>query len=136
MDIERKANQLVISLSNDEVFRVMDGNTIGERRGLLPDSKVEILPLSDIMPDDSDKDRWTDERLKKAQTTPLYGRVLSNQDLQIGVPQIVLRDVRVIGRRIGKEELEVLDEGFRETIPNEGIQINFGGSLKIIDLYQ
>ena len=135
MEVDRRENRLVINLTSDEVFAVQAGRTIGERGGLLLDSKVEILPLGKIMVDDSDKDRWNDSHLEKAQTTPLYARILPNQDLQIGIPEIVLSDVRVSDRIIRRGEILVFDEEIRELLPEEGVKLNFRGSLQVIDLY-
>lgn len=134
MEVERSKDSLVVHLTAEEVFAIQAGKTVGERGGLLPDSKVEIIPLKKIAPDDSNKDQWTDDRLEMARKAPLIACVFSNQDVQIAIPEIVLSDVRVAGRNIPNGEIVLFDENARHVLPSEGIRITFGGSLQVVDV--
>lgn len=133
MEIVRNENQLVIKLTSDEVDRVASGSIIGDRGGLLPDSKVEVSPLFVREKDDSNQHRWNDNRLELASKMPLLTRIFPNQDLQICIPDLVLSDVRVTGRTIPLSAIELPDEAMREFLPQEGVRLEFGGSLKLIN---
>lgn len=64
---------------------------------------------------------------------PLPTRVFSNQDLQVCIPEIVMSDVRVTDRTIPLSEIEIPNEDMRELLPQEGVRVEFGGSLKILN---
>ena len=139
MEVERKGKQIVVNLTREEVFGLQEGKTIhGGRPGVtMPDAKVEVIPLSAIEPDDSAKDRYSDDRLEKAIKAPLKGNLFSNGDLQIIVPAIKLTDVRLANARLPRESIETPTSNDKKglvehVIPQDGVRLNFGGSLKIV----
>ena len=143
VDIERKGDRIDIRLTAEEVYRIQSGGTIGDRpfsSVTMPDAKVEVLPLSRIDPfDDSLKDKWSFERLDKAKKAPLKGFVWPDGDLQIFVPAIKLTDVRLASARLPRESLiapgtEDKKSLIEHVIPQDGIRLNFGGSLKTINI--
>lgn len=138
---ERGQNNISIYLTADEVYRLQDDYTVGERLGVIhPDAKIEILPLSAVEEDDSLWDKWSDDRLTMAQAAELKGNLFLNGDLQVIVPAISLSDVRVACLQLPRESISSPvpeNEAYlQEIIPNEGVTLHLGGSLKIVDVYQ
>lgn len=135
---EKDQNNLSIYLTVEEVYRLQDGHIVGDRLGIThPDSKVEVLPLSAVEPDDSLKDKWSDVRLTKAQTTELKGNLFSNGDLQVIVPAISLSDVRVASLQLPRERISTENEAYlTQMIPEDGVIVRLGGSLKVVDVYK
>lgn len=140
MEVEKRGREIIVNLSQEEVFHLQAGKTIGDRPGVtMPGAKVEILPLSAIEPDDSLKDKWTNDRLSIATETPLRGNLFPNGDLQIIVPAIKLIDVRLGSARLPRESIETPITESRKglvehVIPQEGIRLNFGGSLQHVNI--
>lgn len=138
MEVERRDNHIFVSLSSEEVFSLQDGHTIYGKPGITPDAKVEVLPLSAIEPDKSLEDRYSLDRLEKARASQLKAHLLPSEDLQIFVPAIKLTDVRVAGGMLLKEQIETPlagtrnDEQVNHVIPEKGIVLTFGGSLRTI----
>jgi len=138
---ERGQNKISIYLTADEVFRLQDGHTIGERLGIThSDSKVEILPLSAVEKDDSLRDNWSDDRLTKVQTAELRGNLFTNGDLQVIVPAISLSDVRVASLLLPRERITApMSENeayLTQMVPEGGVAVYLGGSLRIVDVYK
>ncbi len=138
MKAERSESQLTVSLTSDEIRAVQAGRTVGDRSNvILMDAKIEILPLGAIEPDDSAQYRFSDERLEMARTTPVKGKLFPNGDLQIFLPNIVLADVRVAERVVAKKDIQdQMQQGqiVDLWIPENGVRVAFGGSLKVIDI--
>ncbi len=142
MKAERTPQAIVIRLSEEETFRVKAGNVVGDRPGItLPDAKINVWPLSAIEPDDSLQDQWSLDRLEKGLSVPLKGRIDTDGDLSIFVPAITLSDVRISGRSIARESIETpgtrdedREEYLSKTIPEKGVIVVFGGSLRVVDI--
>lgn len=140
MQVERRENQIAVRLSREEVFAVSDGRIIGDRPGVtMPDAKIEVLPLSAIEEDDSGRNRYASDRLERAIAAPLRGNLFPNGDLQIIVPSVKLSDVRVSQAELSREQIETpLTEQGKEllehVIPEGGVVIYFGGSLREVDV--
>lgn len=138
---ERGQNIISIYLTADEVYRLQDGHTVGERLGVThPDSKVEVLPLSATEEDDSLKDQWSDDRLTRAQTAELKGNLFFNGDIQVIVPAISLSDVRVASLHLPRERVSIQmpeNEAYlTQMVPEGGVTVHLGGSLRVIDVYK
>lgn len=139
MEVEKRGREIVINLTRKEVFDLQTGRTIGDRPGVtMSDAKIEIVPLGAIEPDDSLKDRWAIDRLEKATKAPLNGILFSNGDLQIIVPAIKLSDVRLTNAKLTKESIKTPITNARNdlinVIPENGVRLNFGGSLKVVNI--
>lgn len=142
MKAERKGQAIVVSLSAEETFSVQAGNVVSSRPGVtLPDAKINVWPLSAIKPDNSLKDKWAIDRFEKGLVAPLEGRLDRDGDLAIFVPAIKLSDVRISGGNIPREQVETpgtKDEDrerfLGHTIPEKGVIVVFGGSIKEIDV--
>lgn len=142
MKAERGERFIVVSLTREEVFSVQAGRTIGDRPGvILPESKIEVLPLSAVEEDNSLNDRWAIDRLDKGLAAPLKANLFPNGDLQIFVPAIKLADVRISHARLPRESIKTPmteEKDHKEyvsmTIPEKGVIVNFGGSLRIIEI--
>lgn len=143
MKVERTEQAIIVDLSQEETFRIQAGNVVSDRPGItLPDAKIHVWPLSAIEPDDSLKDRWDIDRLGKGLSSPLKARMDTDGDLSIFVPAIKLSDVRISGARLPRELIEtpgIKREEDRErflhhAIPEKGVILNFGGSLRVVDL--
>lgn len=144
MDVERKNGKIAVSLTADEVHDLQAGRMIGTRSHIIvPDAKVEVFPLSSIDVDESGRDRYAIDRLTKAKAASLKGHITPNGDLQIFVPEIVISDVRVAYAEISRDQFdtplsknEQAAEDLKRNIPDKGVRVNFGGSLKVIDIDQ
>jgi len=142
MKAERTPQAIIVRLSQEETFSVQAGRTIGDRpRAILPDSKIEVAPLSAVQEDDSLKDQWSLDRLEKGLKTPLKGNLFPNGDLQVLVPAIKFSDVRISHASLPRETIvtpmtEDKDraEYLSKTIPEKGVIVVFGGSLKTVDV--
>jgi hypothetical protein len=141
MEVEKTPREIIFNLTREEIFSLQAGKTVyGGRPGvILPDAKADVSPLSIINPFDrvTDKERFANDRLKKATEAPLSGYLWSNGDLEIFVPAIKLTDVRLASARLPKKgiitpEGEGLKIFVERVIPEEGIKLNFGGSLKTV----
>ena len=142
MKVERTEEQISLRLSQEEVFKIQAGNVVSDRPGItMPDAKINVWPLSAIEPDDSLKDRWSDDRLEKGLRAPLRGRMDTDGDLSVFVPAIKLSDVRISFASLPREAIimpgtrdEDKKEFLKKAIPERGIIVHFGGSLKVIDV--
>ncbi|MBI4089346.1 MAG: hypothetical protein HY424_01405 [Candidatus Levybacteria bacterium] len=143
MEVEKREKEIIINLTQEEIFELQRGKTIhgGRPAVTMPDAKVDVLPLRAIDPNDSlsEKDRWADDRLEKARKAPLKALLFSDGDLQIFVPAIKLTDVRVASARLSRKSIETPGTKDREglvkhVIPQEGIRLNFGGSLRHVHI--
>lgn len=144
MDVERKNGKISVSLTADEVHGLWSGRMIGTRSHVIvPDAKVEIFPLSSISIDESGKDKHAIDRFSKALAAPLKGHITPNGDIQIFVPEVVISDVRVAYADISRDQFDTPlsrngqdAEDLKRNIPDKGVRVNFGGSLKIVDIGQ
>lgn len=140
MEVEKRNNQIVAALTRDEVFDLQNGHTIGARPSVtMIEAKVEVIPLSAIERDSSLKDQYSRDRLEKIKKAKSKTFLWSDGDLQVFVPAILLTDVRVASITIPRESVETpgtekRKELVEHVIPQEGIRLNFGGSLKIINI--
>jgi|WetSurMetagenome_2_1015567.scaffolds.fasta_scaffold247923_2 hypothetical protein len=141
MEVEKRRREIVVSLTREDVFDLQSGNTIhGDRPAVtMPDAKIEVTPLSAIEPDDSLRDMWNPDRLEKAQEALLKVYLWSDGDLQIFVPAIKLTDVRIAGATLPRESIKTpgTKNGkalVRHVIPTDGVRLNFGGTLKTINI--
>ncbi len=142
MKAERKNNAIVVHLSADETLKLQDGQNVGGRFGVTsPDAKITVWPLNAIANDDSLKDLWSLDRLEKASKASLEGRLDIDGDLALFVPAIKFSDVRISSASLPKEEIKTpgVEGEDRKTvlarqIPEKGIIVNFGGSLKEVDV--
>lgn len=142
MKAERTEQAIIAHLSQEEVFSIQAGNVVSGRPGItLPDAKINVWPLSAIEPDDSLKDKWELDRLEKGVSAPLKGRLDTDGDLSIFVPAIKLSDVRIPGARIARESIETpgtkaedRERFLLHAIPEKGVIVAFGGSLKHVDV--
>jgi hypothetical protein len=143
MEIEKTPREIIFNLTREEVFSLQAGKTVyGGRPGIiLPDAKADVSPLSMINPFDSitDKERFADDRLEKVTKAPLSGNLWSNGDLEIFVPAIKLTDVRLASARLPKKDVKTPEGENMKTfvervIPEDGIRLNFGGSLKTVNV--
>lgn len=142
MRTERTGERIVVHLSQEEVFRAQDGDVVSDRPGVtLPDAKIHLWPLSAIQPDDSSRDKWSVDRQEKGLKAPLKARLDTDGDLSIFVPAIKLSDVRISGASIARDSIETpgvqgeaREKFLRHAIPKEGVIVNFGGSLKVIEI--
>ena len=147
MEVERKGKEIVANLTREDVFDLQAGKTIygknkthGDRPAVtMPDANFEVLPLSYIELDDSLKDKWAIDRLKKAKEAQLKAYLFSNGDLQVFIPAITLSDVRLENITLFRESIETpgTEDGkslVEHVIPKEGIRLNFVGSLKILNI--
>ena len=142
MKAEIKHKVIVVSLTQEETFAIQDGKAISDRPGVtMPDAKINVWPLSAIEPDDSLKDRWSDDRLEKGLRAPLRGRMDTDGDLSVFVPAIKLSDVRISFASLPREAIimpgtkdEDKDEFVKKAIPEKGVIVAFGGSLKVVDV--
>jgi len=140
MRTERNEKSIDIYLTAKEVNAIQEGQTISDRPGVtMPDAKVEVLPLSAFEPDDSLKDRYSNDRLAKGLSAPLRGNLLGNGDLQVIVPAIALTDVRISRVHLPREMIKtpLVEDGDKlveQVIPKGGVRVLFGGSLRIVDV--
>lgn len=136
MDIERYNDYMIVSLTSEEVFRVQKGETVGERGGLEIDSKVEIAPLSAIEEDETVGNEYAMDRLQKGLEAKLKAQLFSNADLKVFIPDVALRDARISGKRLLTSQIEGLssDEEMVKIFPKNGVIINFGGSVNLVDV--
>lgn len=142
MKAERTERAIIVHLSQEEVFSIQAGNVVSDRPGItLPEAKIHVWPLSAIEPDDSLKDRWSIDKLEKGLNAPLKGRIDTDGDLSVFVPAIKLSDVRIAGGSLPRELIETpgtKDEDreafLRHAIPQKGVIVNFGSSLKVINV--
>ena len=147
MEVEKRKKEIVVNLSREDVFDLQAGNTIygqnkthGDRPAVtMPDATVDVFPLSTIEEDNSLKERYSDDRLEIAEKTPLKGSLWPNGDLQIFVPAIKLTDVRLVGAILPREAIETPNTENRKglvehVIPQGGVRLNFGGSLKTVHI--
>ncbi len=142
MKTEKSGDTLTINLSQDEVFRIQAGDVVTDRPGVtMPDAKIHVWPLSVIDSDDSLKDKWSVDRLEKGLSTPLKARLDTDGNLSVFVPAIKLSDVRISGANIARDLIQTpgVKDGDRErflhhVIPTKGVIVNFGGSLKVIEI--
>lgn len=142
MKAEKREQFIVVSLSREEIFSVQAGRTIGDRpRAILPDSKIEVAPLSAVQEDNSLENQWSLDRLEQGIKAPLKGNLFPNGDLQILVPAIKLSDVRISHARLPRGDIAtpMTDEKDRteylsKTIPEKGVIVVFGGSLRVVDV--
>ncbi len=142
MKAERTPQAIIVSLSSEEVFAVRAGRVVGDRPGVtLPEAKISVWPLSAIEPDNSSKDHWSIDRLERGLAAPLRARLDTDGDLSVFVPAIKLSDVRITDGRLSRELIETPDlkgedrEKFLSgAIPEKGIIVNFGGSLKKVNI--
>ena len=142
MKTEKTPKIIVVSLSQEEVFKIQAGNVVSDRPGItMPDAKINVWPLSAIEPDDSLKDRWSDDRLEKGLRAPLRGRMDTDGDLSVFVPAIKLSDVRISFASLPREAIimpgtrnEDKKEFLKKAIPEKGVIVAFGGSLRIVDV--
>ena len=141
MKTEIKHKAIVVSLSQEETFKLQAGATISDRPGVtMPDAKITVWPLSAIEHDDSLKDQWSLDRLEKGSKASLKGRLDTDGDLSVFVPAIKLSDVRISLANLPREKIKTpgVEGEDRETvlahqIPEHGVIVNFGGSLKEVD---
>jgi len=140
MRAERNEKSIGIYLTAKEVNAIQEGQTIGDRPGVtMPDAKVEVLPLSAFEPDDSLKDRYSNDRLAKGLSAPLRGNLFGNGDLQVIIPAIALADVRISGVHLPRKAIKapLVEDGDKlveQVIPKGGVLVLFGGSLQVIDI--
>lgn len=142
MDIERRGKHIHITLTNEEVCGLRNGNTYSERAGLTyPDSKVTVAPLSEIDPEQrlNDEKIYALDRLIRSLTTPFRAMLDTDADLRVFVPDIATVDVWVSGGKISKENIETSEgpdwrEQQLKIIPEGGIVVEFQGSAKIVDV--
>jgi hypothetical protein len=146
MEVEKRGKEIVVNLTQEDVSSLQAGETIhgtnihgGRPAVTMPDAKVDVLPLNTIEPDDSLKDKWTDDRLEKATEASLRTFLSSDGDLQIFVPAIKLTDVRLGDAKLprGSIETPTTKSGkalVKHVIPQGGIRLIFGGSLKTVNI--
>ena len=147
MEVEKKGEQIVATLTREDVFGLQAGKTIfgenrvhGDRPAVtMSDANFEVAPLSAIEQDDSLKDRWSMDRLEKAMKAELKGHLSSDGDLRIFVPAIKLSDVRLGGAKLPRESIKTsgTENGralIEHVIPPNGIILNFGGTLKTVNI--
>lgn len=140
MKAERNENTIDVYLTAGEVHAIQGGQTIEDRLGVtMPDAKIEVLPLSVVGLDDSLRDRYAADRLRKGLSSQLKGNLYANGDLQVIVPAIKLTDVRIKAARLPREAIStpLIGDGkelVQHVIPEEGVIVHFGGSLEIIDV--
>jgi len=143
MKAERKEREIIVDLSAEEVFRIQDEKTVGDRAGVtMSDAKIDVLPLSMIKKDIlSEEERYVPDRLEKGLAAPLEGNLYPNGDLEIFIPKIKLADVNITGARLPRESIKTPMANkknrkalLKSAIPQDGVKIKFGGSLKVIDL--
>lgn len=147
MEVEKRNAQIIVNITQEEIYELQRGRSIygknkahGDRPAVtMPDANFAVSPLKSIEPDDSLKDIWTIDRLRNAKKAQLKARLLSNGDLEVFIPDIALSDVRLGSAKLPRELIETPgtedSKGLVEhVIPEGGIQLNFGGSLKIINI--
>lgn len=142
MEAERTGKAIIVHLSQEEVFAIQAGNVIGDRPGVtIPDAKIQVFPLSAIEPDDSLEDKWVTDRVEKGLKVPIRGRLDTDGDLSVFIPALKLSDVRISSGSIARESIETPGvEGkdrkrlLHHAIPENGVIVKFGGSLRVIDI--
>lgn len=140
MEVEKRNEQIVINLTRDEVLRLQAGKAVyGDRPGVtMMDAKVDVFPMKVIDPNDSEGDRYSDNRLERAIKSSLRATLASDGDIQLFVPIAKLIDVRLTHSVLPKESIETPITNDRQdllgVIPEGGIRLNFGGSLKFVHI--
>ena len=137
MEIEKGKHQIVVKLTAEEVFRIQDRGRVGDRGGLIPDSKIEITHLANIENDPTMEARFADDRFEQASTVPLKAHLFPNEDLTIYLPDVTLRDVWVSERTLKPDEIETVNGAPKEMmqlVPRDGVRILFGGSMQAVDI--
>lgn len=143
MKAERKEREIIVNLSAEEVFRIQDEKTVGDRPSVtMPDAKIDVLPLSMIKKDTlSEEERYASDRLEKGLAAKLEGNIYPNGDLEIFIPKIKIADVRITKARLPRESIKTPLSNkknrkalLESAIPPDGVKIKFGGSLKVVDL--
>lgn len=140
MQVVKGERDIVIGLTQKEVFGLQAGQTIGDRSNVIyPDAKVEVLPLSAIEEDTSLTDKFAADRLDQGLAAALRGNLFPNGDLQVIVPSAKISDVRIgfatLLRQAVFTPLTENREAFLPTvIPEGGITLIFGGSLQVVDV--
>lgn len=141
MKAERARNRIAIHLTAEEVYAVQAGRRVGDRVGAtVPDATVEVLPLSFFGQDESGEHRYSDDRLARGLEAPIRGNLFSNGDLQVIVPDIALCDVRISHVKLPRDKIETPGSQerdidlIRHQIPEQGVIVYLGGSLKVVDV--
>jgi hypothetical protein len=139
MEISKESEYLKLSLDWREMSALQNGQTLGERGAIFHDSKVEVLPLGAIDPEDNEGDRYSDDRLERGSLAPLRAHLDEAGDLRVFVPAAKLTDVRITGAELARSQVEFMgSEEAREfmisLLPEKGIVLAFGGSMRIIDV--
>jgi hypothetical protein len=147
MEVEKRKREIVATLTREDVFALQAGETIfgenkehGDRPAVtMSDANFEIAPLSELEPDDSLKDKWEDDRLEKAAEAQSKAHLYSNGDVKIFVPAITLSDCRLGSIKIPRKSIETLETKngkklVKHVIPTDGIVLNLGGSLKVVNI--
>jgi len=141
MDAERKEDGIHVYLTAEEVLAVQQGKSVGTRAPvIMSDAKVVVCPMKEIREDESGRYRYALDRQKRALTALLEGILDTSGDLSVYVPKIALCDVRVPGKILPKEAITIFSSPkeaseLRKLIPEEGVKLHFGGSLKVVDVY-
>ncbi len=140
MQVRKESDLLLVGLTSEEVTALQDGRMLGTRGGAtFHDAKVEVLPLSAIDPDDNEGDRYSDDRLERGLKASLRAHLDSAGDLRVFVPAAKLTDTRIAGAILTRDQVEFMgaDESrdpMISLLPEKGIALAFGGSLKRIDI--
>lgn len=127
-------NKAVISLSDQEVLDLKEGQRQGTRSNvLMPDAKIEVFPLSAIEEDKSGEYEWNLDRRERAEAAHARAQFDTTGDLRLFVPYLKLTDLRVPGFTLRPEQVEITEpnyaEELRRLIPPEGIVVGFGGGV-------
>ena len=137
-----------VMLTSKEVLHVQEGGMVGDRCGLLPDSKIEVFPGSSRDPDMTvtREQSMSVHRYTRGLQAKLHAELLGNYDLCLYIPDIALHDVRISYKTITRDKIETPHfsgadrEEVLRSLPLKGVRLILGGSLRIIEpvrqLYQ
>lgn len=132
---------LVITLEDREVCSLQRGEFVGRRGGLVPESKVEVYPLSHrdpeaVVTNTFDASTVYLEQRARGEEPHVQVELYGNEDLCLYVPDAALYDRRIGAFSIPRDEIKVPHmeseeaEGRLDIIPRDGVILNFGGSLE------
>ncbi len=127
--LDKRNDQVVVALTNNECLRIADGQVISDRNNPFdPMAKVEVRPLIDIDPtyetfDFNSRDsRLTDALARVA----CRAMILGNNDIVIFVPHEL-----VAYNMYTSETMSAgLIQGDPDVIPKGGLRVEFSGVLE------
>ncbi len=144
MHAERTESELRVLLTEEEVFRLQNGKPAGERFGLTQtDAKIWVRPLSEVEIDDSaERYGFRDEELAQLRKATAKANMALDGDLQVFVPGAMLVDTRNDRVKVSRNSIEIPGippedrELLLQNIPERGIVVHLGGSLKTVDVME